>query len=281
MRPSKTRRSIRPVFLAVAIAAAGCTHRYAGRGVVLRVEPEARRVTVSHDAISGYMDAMVMPFEIGGRAPLPAIAAGDRITFRLNVRRRRSWLDALAIVSAPRSDVGLQTSPTRPVLVPVGGRIPDFTLRDHRGRDVSRSTFAGQTVVVTFIYTRCPLPDYCPRMMGNLRAVAAQFRGRLGRDLTLVTVTFDPRFDTPDVLAAYARAHRADGPGWVFLTGDEAAVARVCDAFGVERWPEEGLLTHTLQTAVVDREGRLAGTIEGRDYTSRQLIDLVAATLDR
>ena len=275
------RNSSRSLFLAVAIAAVGCTHRYDGRGVVLRIEPEARRITVSHDAINGYMDAMVMPFDIGGRAPLPAMIAGDRITFRLNVRRQRSWLDTLAIVSAPRSDVGLQTSPTRPVLVPVGDRIPDFTLRDHRGRDVSRSTFAGQTVVVTFIYTRCPLPDYCPRMIGNLRAVAARFGERLGRDLTLVTITFDPRFDTPAVLAAYARAHRADGPGWVFLTGDEGAVARVCDAFGVERWPEEGLLTHTLQTAVVDREGRLAGTIEGRDYTSRQLIDLVAATLDR
>jgi protein SCO1/2 len=275
------RNSSRPLFLVVAIAAAGCTHRYDGRGVVLRIEPEARRITVSHDAISGYMDAMVMPFDIGGRAPLPALIAGDRITFRLNVRRQRSWLDTLAIVSAPRSDVGLQTSPMRPVLVPVGDRIPDFTLRDQRGRGVSRSTFAGQTVVVTFIYTRCPLPDYCPRMIGNLSAVAAQFGERLGRDLTLVAITFDPRFDTPAVLAGYARAHRADGPGWVFLTGDEAAVARVCDAFGVERWPEEGLLTHTLQTAVVDREGRLAGTIEGRDYTSRQLIDLVTAVLDR
>jgi protein SCO1 len=218
---------------------------------------------------------------VGGRAPQPAIAVGDRVTFRLNVRRHRSWLDTLAIVSAPRSDVGLLASPTRPVLVPVGGLIPDFTLRDHRGRDVSRSTFAGQTVVITFIYTRCPLPDYCPRMMGNLRAVAAQFPERLGRDLTLVTVTFDPRFDTPDVLAAYARAHRADAPGWVFLTGHEAAVNLLCDALGVERWPEEGLLTHTLQTAVVDREGRLAGTIEGRDYTSRQLVDLVASVLER
>jgi protein SCO1/2 len=275
------RKDSRYLFLAGVIAAAGCTHRFDGRGVVLRVEPDTRRITLSHDAIGGYMDAMVMPFDVGGRTPLPDVAAGDRVTFRLNVRRRRSWLDTIAIVSAPRTDVGLQTSPTRPVLVPVGGRIPDFALRDHRGRDVSRSTFAGQTLVVTFIYTRCPLPDYCPRMMGNLRAVAARFRERLGRDLTLVTVTFDPRFDTPDVLAAYARAHRADGPGWVFLTGDDAAVASVCDAFGVERWPEEGLLTHTLQTAVVDREGRLAGTIEGRDYTSRQLLDLVASVLDR
>jgi protein SCO1/2 len=272
--------SIRALLL-MAATAAGCTHRYDGRGVVLRIEPEARRITVSHDPISGYMDAMVMPFEVGGRAPQPAIAVGDRVTFRLNVRRHRSWLDTLAIVSAPRSDVGLLASPTRPVLVPVGGLIPDFTLRDHRGRDVSRSTFAGQTVVITFIYTRCPLPDYCPRMMGNLRAVAAQFPERLGRDLTLVTVTFDPRFDTPDVLAAYARAHRADAPGWVFLTGHEAAVNLLCDALGVERWPEEGLLTHTLQTAVVDREGRLAGTIEGRDYTSRQLVDLVASVLER
>jgi protein SCO1/2 len=280
-------RVLVPAVLIGAIVAAGCTRHYAARGLVLRVEPpaaarDAARLTISHDAIPRYMDAMVMPFDLrDDNATAAAIAPGDRVRFRLNVRGNRSWIDRLALLSAPRTDAGLLSSPARAVLTPIGGTPPDFTLVDHRGNPVTPATLRGQTVVVTFIYTRCPLPDYCPRMLANFKAVAAQFRERLGRDLTLAVITFDPAFDTSDVLAAYARAHAADRPGWLFLTGSPREVANVCDAFGIERWPDAGLLTHTLQTAVLDRQGRLAGTIEGRDYPSRQLADLIASVLDR
>jgi protein SCO1 len=274
------------VALLGAIAVAGCTRRYATRGLVLRVEPPAPgdaapRLTISHDAIPRYMEAMVMPFEVRGDLVPALLAPGDRIGFRLNVRGDRSWIDRLTLLSAPRTDVGLLTSPARAVLTPMGGRPPDFTLVDHRGRAISPASLEGQTVAMTFIYTRCPLPDYCPRMLANFKAVAAQFRARLGRDLTLAVVTFDPTYDTTAVLSRYARAHDADRPGWLFLTGEPAQVSKACDTFGVERWPDAGLLTHTLQTVVLDRHGRLAGTIEGRDYHRRQLVDLIASVLER
>ena len=266
-------------------AISGCTRRYTARGLVLRIEPATAdrpepRLTISHDPVSGYMDAMVMSFDVRGAAA-PHLAPGDRVGFRLNVRGERSWIDRLAVLSAPRTDVGLLNSPAAPVLTPIGGVLPDFALIDHHGRRVTAASLRGRTVAVTFIYTRCPLPDYCPRMLANFKAVAARFGERLGRDLSLVVVSFDPGFDTPAVLANYARAHAADRDGWLFLSGEIAEVSKVCDAFGLERWPDEGLLTHTLQTAVLDRDGRLAGTIEGRDYPSRQLIDLVATVLDR
>jgi protein SCO1 len=275
----------RLAILCVALAIAGCTQRYTTRGLVLRVEPvdaarDTTQITISHDAIPRVMDAMVMPFEARDDVP-DGIAAGDRIRFRLNVRRERSWIDRIAILSAPRTDVGLLSSPARPVLTPVGGSSPDFSLVDHRGRPVTSASLRGQTVAVTFIYTRCPLPDYCPRMLANFKAVAERFRDRIGRDLTLLVITFDPAFDTVDVLSSYARAHGADRPGWLFLTGEPAEVSKVCDTFGIERWPDAGLLTHTLQTAVLDRNGRLAGTIEGRDYHSRHLIDLIASIIVR
>ena len=98
---------------------------------------------------------------------------------------------------------------------------------------------------------------------------------------TSLTVSFEPKYDTPATLAAYASANRAGGPGWHFLTGDPADIERVCNAFGIEYWPEEGLITHTLQTAVIDREGKLAATVEGKDFTPEQLGDLVGAVLDR
>ena len=167
------------------------------------------------------------------------------------------------------------------MLVPIGGRVPEFSLTDQAGTPVSPATLRGRVVAVTFIYTRCPLPDYCPRMLANLKGVAARFRQRLGRDLVLAAVSFDPRYDTPEILARYARERGAVGPGWLFLTGSVAEVTRVCDAFGVEFWPEEGLITHSLQTAVLDRDGVLAGTIEGKDYDSRQLGDLIESVLAR
>ncbi len=117
-------------------------------------------------------------------------------------------------------------------------------------------------------------------MLANFKEVRARFADRLGKDLTLLVVTFDPQSDTVEMLNAYARAHNADAPGWHFLTGPLSEITRMCEAFGIEFWPEEGLLSHTLQTAVLDRDGRLAGTIEGTAYSGRQLGDLIASIID-
>ena len=271
----------RRIALVLIAALAGCVHRYDAKGVVLRVEPEARRITISHDAIGTFMEPMVMPFTVGEGVSLAEVGAGDRVAFRLTVRRDESRIDALRVVSAARVDVGATMSPSRSVLVPIGGAVPDFALVDQQGRQVTLASLRGQVVAVTFIYTRCPLPDYCPRMTANFRALATRFRERLGRDLTLLTITFDPKFDSSDVLRRYARDRGADVPGWLFLTGSVSEITKVCDAFGVEFWPEEGLLSHSLQSAVLDRDGTLAGTIEGKEYDSRQLGDLVASVLDR
>ena len=173
-----------------------------------------------------------------------------------------------------------QPAPAAPVLVKIGAPLPDFTLVDQRGASLSLASLRGKVVVVTFVYSRCPLPDYCPRMVQNLARVRERFKDRLGRDLALLTITFDPRYDTPEVLRSYAEHYAADVPGWHFLTGAPEAIERVCAAFGIEYWPDQGLITHTLQTAVLDREGRLAAAVEGKDYTPRQLADLVGSLLE-
>jgi protein SCO1/2 len=157
--------------------------------------------------------------------------------------------------------------------------MPDFTLTNQDGQPVSLASLRGKVVAVTFIYTRCPLPDYCPRMITNLQAVERRFPEHVNKDLALVAVTFDPQFDTPKRLKEYASFFKSDKPGWHFLTGPIDDVARVTQMFGVEYWPEEGLITHTLQTAVIDKEGRLAAQAEGKDYSGRQLSDLIAELL--
>jgi protein SCO1/2 len=264
----------------VVILSAACAHHHTTTGLVLRVHSPSN-VTISHDAFPGFMDAMVMPFDIKGDARDAKLTAGDRVRFRLAVKGGRSWIDRVEVISGAPVDAGLQQTPAVPALVPVGAPLPDFALTDQANRRVALSDLKGKVVAVTFIYTRCPLPDYCPRMVTNFRAVRDRFAARMDRDLVLLTISFDPKFDTPETLAAYATSERAGGPGWHFLTGDSANIERVCNAFGIQYWAEEGLITHSLQTAVIDRDGRLAATVEGKDFSPRQLGDLVESVLAR
>ena len=255
----------------MAVAASpACARHYTTNGLVLRVDEPGRAVTISHEAFPGFMDAMAMKFDLIGPARAATPMPGDRVRLRLSVRSGRSWIDRLDIVSAVQADAGLQQTPAVPALVRVGSPVPDFELIDQAGAAVALSALRGKVVAVTFIYTRCPLPDYCPRMVANFRAVRERFAARMDRDLVLLTISFDPRYDTPNILNSYAAGLGAGGPGWHFLTGDPARIERACAAFGLQYWAEEGLITHSLQTAVIDRDGRLAATVEGRAETEER-----------
>ena len=251
--------------------------RHEVTGLVLEIRAAEAQVTVSHDPVPGLMDAMVMPFTAARSSDLEGIRPGDRIRFRLTVDRHASRIDRVEILSAGAAEPSLNTA-ARPS-VPIGSPVPEFTLTDHRERTVALSSVRGKVVVASFIYTRCPLPDYCPRVMTNLSVLRDRFAARLGRDLVLFTVTFDPKHDTPARLKEYADRYGADVPGWHFLTGPSAEIERLCAAAGVEYYPDEGMITHTLQTVVIDREGRLAATAEGRGFSTKQLGDLVEAQL--
>lgn len=266
-------RSALLVLAAIVTVACGGRH-YEVRGLVLKVDSDARTVTVSHEPIAGFMDAMVMPFTASNGEELGDVGPGDRIAFRLRVRDDGTSIDRIRILSsrpAASESPGLTTAP--------GTHVPDFILTDHRGSLVSLSSLRGKVVAVSFIYTRCPLPDYCPRVMTNFTTLRDRFAQRLGRDLVLLTVTFDPTHDTPETLREYAERYGADVPGWHLLTGPREQIGRVCASLGVEFYPEEGMIAHALQTAVIDREGRLAALAEGREYSAKQLGDLVEQQL--
>jgi protein SCO1 len=267
------------LLIASLTGAAGCAARHQARGLVLNVDRAKATVTVSHEEIPGYMNAMVMPFDVRDPKQIAEVRPGDRIAFRLNVKDERSWIDKLQLLSAAPVDIGLTQTPAVSTLVPIGREVPDFRLINQNGEVVSLSSLRGKVVAVTFIYTRCPLPDYCPRMITNLQAIERRFPGRVGKDLALTAITFDPQYDTPQRMKEYAQFFKADKPGWQFLTGSLDAITRVCSHLGVEFFPEEGLITHTLQTAVIDREGKLVASVEGKDYSPQQLTDLIAQAL--
>jgi protein SCO1/2 len=239
------------------------------------------------------MDAMIMPYHVAAVQDLDRIQPGDTVEFTLTVDSQKSSISNIQVIpfdSADREpgqaaslaivDQALQEKHGKPPLR-VGERIPEFTLIDQTGQRVSTVNFAGKVLAITFVYTRCPLPDYCFRLSTNFERLQKRFKEQLGKDLVLISISFDPEHDTPEVLAKYGQIWKADPRTWHLLTGPPNEVKRVCRSFGVNFWPAEGVLTHSLHTMVIDRAGKLAADIEGNRFTAGQLGDLVQIYLNR
>ncbi len=283
----------RLISIAVLLAASGAAaERYPGSGMAISIDRPKQTVVISHESIAGYMDAMVMPFHVKDAASLNGLVPGVKVEFTLVVDHGASWLENLhkvEFLSAERDPeqarrlsviegiIGKSTANQ----IAVGQKVPDFSLPDQSNRTTSLAQFFGKVVALNFVYTRCPLPDYCFRLSNNLAQLQKRFTNQLGRDLILLTITFDPVRDTPAVMANYAHIWNADLKAWHFLTGPLADVQRVCNMFGVAAWQDEGILTHSLHTVVIDRNGKLAANIEGNTYTAKQLGDLVDEVLKR
>ena len=266
--------------------------RYAVRGMVLRVDPATRTFVVSHDAIEGLMSAMIMPFEVRDARELMPVAQGALVEFALVVGPQAGYATDIRVRKYQTAEQDPLTARRLALLKKAAGRsvpplaagqaVPDFTLTDQAGQPVRFSTLsAGKVVALNFVYTRCALPQFCLRASNVFSVLQRRFARQYGRELVLLTVTFDPERDTPEVLATYAARFDADPKMWRFLTGRTADVRRVCAFFGVESYLDEGLLNHSLHTAVVDRRGRLVANVEGNQYTTEQLGDLILETLTR
>jgi protein SCO1/2 len=244
---------------------------YSVDGIVIAVDPAARTMLVSHRAIAHYMPAMMMPFRAENAAELAALHPGARIAFLLSVTGGRSV--ARHIRPSGEPDAALAA---RAEALPIGSFLPEFQLTDQHGRRLSTADLRGKVAAIDFIYTRCPLPDVCPRLSANFAMAQRHFRDVPGDSLLLISVTVDPDFDTPEVLADYARRWAA-GEGWRFLTGDVAPLAA---ALGEIYWAEEGSIGHNSTTSIIGRDGRLAARVEGSNYRPDQLVHLIARQLE-
>jgi protein SCO1/2 len=268
---------------------ASAEQRYQVTGLVVSIDQAEKTVVISHDRIPGYMEAMVMPYQVSEKNLLTQLKPGMKISFTLIVNEDSSHIADVHVREYQSVDrdpdqarrLKELDSALRPdsTTLKIGQPIPDFNLVDQAARPVSLSQFDGKVVAVTFVYTRCPLPDYCLRLSNNFGLVQRRFKDRMGRDLILLSITFDPEHDQPEVLAKYANIWKADVAGWHFLTGPLGAVKQVCGMFGMNFWPDEGLMTHSLHTVVIDRHRKLVANIEGNKFTAQQLGDLIETTL--
>ena len=273
--------------LTLALAAAlwsGCSrdggeprNEYELRGTVVEVDREHRTVTVAHEEIPGYMAAMTMPFLVRDDWAFAALAPGRRIAATLVVQGDRSWLENFS-VSDGGADRGAVTV-EKAAAGEVGSEVPDFTLSNQDGRPIRISQFRGSALLVTFIYTRCPLPDYCPLMTNHFLSL---YRSLVKEEpllarTHLLSVSFDPAFDTPQVLREYAgRYLRGDATEafkhWDFATGTAEEIRKMAGYFGLEYWVEGGQIVHSLRTAVISPEGKLARLYSGNDWTPGDLL---------
>jgi protein SCO1/2 len=263
--------------------------QYLVSGLVLSVDRVHKSMVVSCREIPGFMDAMVMSFPVSDAKALESLTRGAAIEFTLVVGKESSHAENVRVRgydSAEREPAkarrlqALEEALRGPRRLAVGQAIPDFTLTDQQGRALHFRQFAGKVVAINFVYTRCALPEYCVRSTNNFGVIQKQFQKRLGKDLVLLTVTFDPVHDRPEILRNYANTWKADPENWRFLTGAVGDVQRVCDLFGVNYVPEEGLFVHSLHSAIVGRDGKLVANLEGNEFTAQQFADLLTSVLD-
>lgn len=254
----------------------GNEKRYDLRGKVLVVEPDKRLVTVSHEEIKGYMPAMTMPFTVPSEADLKILAPDDQISATLVIDGSHSWLEDLIITRQSA------TSPAMPgvQIAKEGDEVPNFTLRNQDNREIHIKDYRGKALLLTFIYTRCPVPDYCTLMSNNL----AQIDRALGQDpelyskTHLLSISIDPAYDTPKVLRSYGAAHTERYQNetfahWEFAGGTNEQVKEIAQFFGLTYFPEKNEIIHALRTVIIDPEGKVAKIYSGNEWKPDEIVE--------
>jgi protein SCO1/2 len=247
---------------------------YALNGQVLAVDADRKEITIAHQDIVGFMPGMTMPFKVREPRLLEASKPGDLVAATLRVVDAEAYLTAIERTGHR----ALPESATRPVrpLQP-GSVVADAEFSDQSGDHCTLVDWRGRTLAVTFIYTRCPLPDFCPAMNREFAAVQREVLTdpRLRDRVHLLSVTIDPANDTAPVLAEYAKRAGANREVWSFLTGDSRTLDRFAGQFGVSTSRDgsgpEGIV-HNLRTAVIGSNGRLVTILSGRDWTAADLL---------
>ena len=273
--------------VAVALAAARCSapqneRTYTLQGQVLAVTADHQQATIKHEEIKGFMPAMTMPYKMKTPQLLEGVKPGDLINATLVVVSNDAYLTTVkkvgeaplekAPADAPMASSGFE-------LLKPGEPVPDAAFVDQNGTKRAFSAFKGSTVVLTFIYTRCPIPTFCPLMDRHFASLQQTLKADPAMQrVQLLSISFDPITDTPAVLRKHARELKADPQRWTFFTGDRDVIDQFAARFGVSvsRSLNDALdISHTLRTAIVDADGKLVKVYTGNEWTpDRVLADL-------
>ena len=239
---------------------ASSSQRYPLAGRIVSIDKQ--QIIVSHGEVPGYMPAMVMPFHLKDAAQIARLGKGDEITATLIVSGGESWLEDLRItrkgVGADPRDVEINSLPHE------GDAVPDFALVNQSGKKISIKQYRGKALLLTFIYTRCPLPDYCPLMSGNFAEIdrALQKDPALFAKTHLLSVSFDSSYDTPAVLKSYGAAYTErymdeKFEHWEFASGSVEEVKAITKFFGLQYESKSDQIVHSMVTAIISPDGKV------------------------
>lgn len=274
------------LFCVCAFVAASCRRtpeqRFEIRGKVISVDAGQKQVTLAHEKIEGFMDAMTMPFSVGDDWAIPVLAPGQTVEATLVVKGDRSWIEGLKISKTTEGSGARSSTGSAPT---IGARVPDFTLVNQDAAPIRLSRFRGRPLLLTFIYTRCPLPDYCPRTSANFARIHRELQAgpRSDRVPRLLTISFDTEHDTPAVLREYAGRYMKPPrfEEWQFATGSADEIKKIAGYFGlvyvsgvsgVSGVSESGQFNHSLVTALIAPDGKLERVYSGNRWTPDQLL---------
>jgi protein SCO1/2 len=263
------------VCIATSCHRSGSEKRYDFKGKVVAVEPDKHLVTVSHEDVKGLMPAMTMPFTVHNEADLQILAPDDEITATLVIDGSHSWLENLIIA---RESANPSAMPAV-IIAKEGDEVPNFTLRNQDDREIHIRNYRGKALLLTFIYTRCPVPDYCTLMSDNF----AQIDRELGKDpeiyakTHLLSISIDPEYDTPKVLRSYGAAHTERYQNetfahWEFASGTKEQVKEIAQYFGLTYFPEKDQIIHALRTVIVNPDGKIAKVYSGNEWKPEEVL---------
>jgi protein SCO1/2 len=230
-------------------------------GVVQEVQPESQLIVIAHEAIANYMSAMTMPFKVKARSELDGLKPGDRISFRLRITENESWIDRIsklgtaAPAPAPGDNAPASTAkpakPRHPLM--------DYHFTNELGHAVSLGDFRGQALAITFFFTRCPIPEFCPRLSKNFEAASRKLLATPNAPTNwhFLSVSFDPEVDTPQVLKTYAERYQYDPQHWSFLTGPLDKIRELASQSDVTFQRDGAFYNHNFRTLIIDAAGHL------------------------
>ncbi|MFM9905581.1 MAG: SCO family protein [Pyrinomonadaceae bacterium] len=265
--------------------------RYTLKGSVLSVDRTAKKATIDHEAVEGYMGAMTMEFPIHADWVWDDLKPGSQIRAELvvdNTSKDPFYLENIGIVAAP--------DPNQPAPAPnekfaqIGQGVPDFVLTNQDGKRVSIKDFRGKALAITFIYAKCPLPDYCIRMSTNFSDLTKQIEANaeLKDKLRLLSISFDPANDTPEKLRSYGIGYMGNDPKykfdlWQLAVGKDAEVRKIADFFGLRYEVDQNdktQINHSLRTAVVGPDGKVTKIFPGNEWTVADLRNELESALN-
>jgi protein SCO1/2 len=258
---------------------------YELKGEVLGLDAKNGMIRIHHEAIPEFMPAMRMSFTLKDPRELESLKVGDIVQGSLWVVREKGIvteyaLGDLAVVSRPltlKVEGGEASLAGLPKRLEPGEVVPDFAMTTQDGTPLKLSDLRGKVVALTFIYTRCPLPDACPLLSRKFSEVADRLSTAPGRAerMRLLSVSFDPEHDTPEVLKKYATIQGAKPPLWTFAVASHAELARVAPGLGLSYGPRSDDIMHNLTAVVIDAEGRLVKIESGKSWTPTDLFKTI------